>query len=189
MKKGLNFILSGLSLWFALNYATPVSAEDYTVGKGDNLSNIAEKHGLPLQEIIEANPKIENPDLINLGQSINIPYNHSDKSANNFSPEMLDQFKAEIKQRYKAEDSTWLIFENKLKQLSDSWLEKISNYNLKYYYHKNEVHLLDKPSEIFEKTKTEGSIYHSTDWSIMQSMREIDTSSFIKIELPKVRRV
>ncbi len=117
------------------------------------------------------------------------PNMNSDKSANNFSPEMLDQFKAEIKQRYKAEDSTWLIFENKLKQLSDSWLEKISNYNLKYYYHKNEVHLLDKPSEIFEKTKTEGSIYHSTDWSIMQSMREIDTSSFIKIELPKVRRV
>lgn len=62
---------------------------------------------------------------------------------------------------------------------SDDWLYKIENHDLKYYEHKDFIHLLFKPSE---KGFNEDSL-----WYVMQSMREIDTNSFIKIGLPNIR--
>ena len=45
----------------------------YLVKNGDNLSKIAQQHGVDLQSLIAANPQIKNPDLIFPNQSINIP--------------------------------------------------------------------------------------------------------------------
>jgi len=45
----------------------------YLVKSGDNLSKIAQQHGVDLQSLIAANPQIKNPDLIFPNQSINIP--------------------------------------------------------------------------------------------------------------------
>lgn len=50
----------------------PSLVEAYTVQPGDTLSEIASGHGLSLQEIIELNPQIENPDLIYVGEHIDI---------------------------------------------------------------------------------------------------------------------
>jgi len=44
----------------------------YTVQEGDYLSKIGQKFGLSWQEIWEKNPQIENPDLIYIGQELNI---------------------------------------------------------------------------------------------------------------------
>lgn len=44
-----------------------------TVRQGDTLSQLAQKHGLPLQEIIRANPQIKDPTLIRPGENINLP--------------------------------------------------------------------------------------------------------------------
>lgn len=45
----------------------------HTVVPGDTLWAIARANGVPLQQLIEANPHIQNPDLIFPGQRINIP--------------------------------------------------------------------------------------------------------------------
>lgn len=44
----------------------------YTVKKGDTLSGIASRYGVPLADIIKAN-NIANPDKIYVGQKIIIP--------------------------------------------------------------------------------------------------------------------
>lgn len=55
----------------------------YTIRKGDWLSSVATKFGIPLkniQELYDANPQITNKDLIKPGQKINIPEKYRSKS-------------------------------------------------------------------------------------------------------------
>lgn len=51
---------------------TPQAAA-YTVKKGDTLSKIAADHGTTLAAVIAANPQITNPNLIHVGDVVNIP--------------------------------------------------------------------------------------------------------------------
>ncbi|HHY25306.1 MAG TPA: LysM peptidoglycan-binding domain-containing protein [Desulfitobacterium dehalogenans] len=46
---------------------------DYTVQPGDSFYIIAQKHGLSLEELQQANPQIQNPTLIFPGQVIKLP--------------------------------------------------------------------------------------------------------------------
>ncbi len=105
----------------------------------------------------------------------------SNDSAQYFQPEMLDGFKSEIKRRFSNNSKIYQLFERKLENLSDDWLDQIENHELKNYEAtKTEIGLLVKPAEKnFDKDDL---------WSVMQSMREIDTNSFIKVRLPKIRR-
>jgi hypothetical protein len=48
-------------------------AETYDVKPGDTLSGIAAHFGITLQKLLEANQQIQNPDLVVVGQKINIP--------------------------------------------------------------------------------------------------------------------
>ena len=111
-----------------------------------------------------------------------IPGMASNNSAQYFQPEMLDGLKAEIKNRFNDNHNVYQMFERKLQDLSDDWLYKIENHDLKNYEKidtkfKKEIGLLSKPSEeISDNNKL---------WKTMQSMREIDTNSFIRIDLPK----
>jgi morphogenetic protein associated with SpoVID len=45
----------------------------YTVKRGDSLSKIARAYGLPTEQVIRANSQITNPNLIEVGDQINIP--------------------------------------------------------------------------------------------------------------------
>lgn len=105
----------------------------------------------------------------------------SNNSAQYFQPEMLDGLKTGIKKRYSTDSKVYQLFENKLKVLSDDWLEQIENHDLKNYEStKTEIGLLVKPAQ---------KSYDKDDlWSVMQSMREIDTNSFIKVGLPNIRK-
>jgi len=112
-----------------------------------------------------------------------IPGMAAKNAAQYFKPGMVDELKSEIRSRYSEHPKTFEIFERKLDELSSDWIERIEKYNLKYYEsinteYKTEIGLLVKPSE-----KT---LDIDNKWSVMQSMREIDTNSFIKIELPKI---
>lgn len=104
----------------------------------------------------------------------------SNNSAQYFQPEMLEGLKIEIKNRFRGNHIVYQMFERKLQELADDWLDKIENHDLKNYEATNtEIGLLVKPAE---------KSFDETDlWSVMQSMREIDTNSFIKIGLPNTR--
>ncbi|MCD4746270.1 MAG: hypothetical protein K8R58_08220 [Bacteroidales bacterium] len=108
---------------------------------------------------------------------VTIRHMASNDSAQYFLPEMLDGLKLEIKKRFTDNPKVYQLFEEKLKELSDDWLDQIKNHELKNYeVTKTEIGLLVKPSEkSFDKDDL---------WSVMQSMREIDTNSFIKVGLP-----
>lgn len=45
----------------------------YAVQEGDTLSKIAKDRGVKLADLIAANPNIKDPNLINIGQNLNIP--------------------------------------------------------------------------------------------------------------------
>ena len=45
----------------------------YRVVTGDTLTKISQSFGLSLNELLEINPQIENPDLIHEGEPINVP--------------------------------------------------------------------------------------------------------------------
>jgi len=110
-----------------------------------------------------------------------VPGMASNNSAQYFQPKMLDGLKTEIKKRYSGDSKVYQLFEHKLKELSDDWLDQIENHELKNYEAtKTEIGLLVKPAE--------KSIDKDNLWSVMQSMREIDTNSFIKVGLPNIKK-
>ncbi|MBU5674685.1 LysM peptidoglycan-binding domain-containing protein [Paenibacillus brevis] len=47
----------------------------HIVKQGDSLYEIAKKYNVPLEKLIEANPQITNPEVLNLGDKIKIPAN------------------------------------------------------------------------------------------------------------------
>ena len=49
------------------------SPNQYTIKKGDNLYDIAKTNLLNVDQLMKANPKISNPNKINIGQKINVP--------------------------------------------------------------------------------------------------------------------
>ena len=52
--------------------AKPATGQKYVVQAGDTLGSIAAQFGVPIQDIITAN-RIENPDLVIVGQELIIP--------------------------------------------------------------------------------------------------------------------
>ncbi|REK53002.1 MAG: hypothetical protein C6W55_14725 [Thermobacillus sp.] len=56
----------------------------YTVKKGDTLSGIAAKHGVTVQDLLEYNPGIQNPDVIDVGMKIKIPAKKAPAPAGNW---------------------------------------------------------------------------------------------------------
>lgn len=57
-------------------------AVEFEVTAGQTMSEIAAQAGIALDELIAANPQIENPNLIYVGQKINIPASQVDVDAN-----------------------------------------------------------------------------------------------------------
>jgi len=54
---------------------------DYTVKRGDTLSEIAARNGVSLSALIAANPQIKNPNLIYAGQAVHLPNGASGNGA------------------------------------------------------------------------------------------------------------
>src|SRR5256885_15279764 len=46
---------------------------DYTIQKGDTLSDLAEQFKVPVEQLLTATPQISNRDVIREGSSLNIP--------------------------------------------------------------------------------------------------------------------
>lgn len=59
----------------------------YTVVRGDNLSRIAAKHGVKLEQLIVWNPQIKNPSKIYAGQKIVVGMSATGSAATVFAVE------------------------------------------------------------------------------------------------------
>ncbi|WP_242057499.1 SafA/ExsA family spore coat assembly protein [Halobacillus yeomjeoni] len=60
--------------------ATQAATDTYTVRSGDTLWKISQRYQIGLSEIINANPQIQNPDLIYPGDRVTIPLKTNIKS-------------------------------------------------------------------------------------------------------------
>ncbi|OQB20492.1 MAG: Chlorophenol reductase precursor [Firmicutes bacterium ADurb.Bin182] len=72
MKKTIGLILALLLLCLTVQSAL-AQGTVYTVVRGDTMWRIAVKYQIGVSELIKANPQIKNPNLIYVGQKINIP--------------------------------------------------------------------------------------------------------------------
>lgn len=70
MKK---ILAAGAALLLSSALTLPASALSHTVAKGDTLWKLAVKYEVGTREIIDANPQVQNPDLIYPGQVLTIP--------------------------------------------------------------------------------------------------------------------
>ena len=55
------------------NLVIPSETVRHTVMKGETLYDLAKQYGVSLKSIIDANPNIENPDLLQVGQIVIVP--------------------------------------------------------------------------------------------------------------------
>lgn len=88
-----------------------------------------------------------------------------------FTKEKLIPLIDYLSEKYKKSGYEVEYFKNKINKLTDDWIIRIEKYNLYKY-----KELIKRPSEFDESNK---------DWLTMQSMREIDTSTFIQIKEDK----
>jgi len=95
-----------------------------------------------------------------------------------FKREDTDQFKEMLKNRYRNNPNIKIAL-NKIDDLSSDWLEKINQEDPYIQYSGEKNALLTRPG-----LKT---ALKDTKWVVMQSMRDIDSSSFIRIN-PKFER-
>jgi LysM repeat protein len=51
----------------------PITVEEIEVKAGDTLTGIAAANNVPVQDVIDANPQIKNPDLIRPGEKVTLP--------------------------------------------------------------------------------------------------------------------
>ena len=72
MKKIL-IIFMTICLLFSFPLITSAQSTAYTVKKGDSLWKIAVKYQIGISELIAANPQVKTPNMIYVGQKINIP--------------------------------------------------------------------------------------------------------------------
>ena len=97
-----------------------------------------------------------------------VPDMAGNSQAQYFEKDMIEPLKVFIKERFKDSPRELSDFEKSIDHLADDWLEKIQKVEIKRY-----DQLLKKPSE-----KKDGS----DDWVLMQSLREIDTNTYIQIK-------
>jgi len=65
--------------------AQPVTTKDWRVAKGDSLARIAKRSGVPLSELVAANPGLD-PRRLQVGQALRVPDKTGELSASTFPP-------------------------------------------------------------------------------------------------------
>lgn len=88
--------------------------------------------------------------------------------AKNFTKDKLVPLLEYIKTRFSNQPSELSFFEEEVNRLADDWITRIKEANLEKY-----EELLLKPSQMDDE---------SVDWVTMQSMREVDTNTYILIK-------
>lgn len=88
--------------------------------------------------------------------------------AKNFTKNKITPLLEFVKQRYGKQNENYNLFEREIDKLSDEWVKSINQVNLEKY-----DQLIIRPSE------SDGD---NSDWVVMQSMREVDTNTYIQVK-------
>ena len=70
LTKSLKFTV--LASAMLIGMSSSVMAGKYTVKSGDTMFLIAESHGMTLKDIVSANPQVADPNMIEVGQELNV---------------------------------------------------------------------------------------------------------------------
>jgi len=97
-----------------------------------------------------------------------VPGMSANNQAQYFTKDQIEPLKAFIKERFSGFPAELDLFEKEIDRIAYDWIERIEKYGFKKY-----DELLKRPAE---KEKD------NEDWVLMQSMREIDTNTFIQIK-------
>jgi hypothetical protein len=97
-----------------------------------------------------------------------IPFMSKDDAAKSFKKEQVKEFRDFVAERFAGDSKLLNYFDNKLSELLNDWQER-ATIGSKLTYEA----LLKKPT-----SKLDGVV----DWATMQSMREIDTDTFVEIK-------
>ncbi|MBR1811070.1 MAG: SafA/ExsA family spore coat assembly protein [Clostridia bacterium] len=87
MKKIIAGLTALLMCFMLISVHASAANRTYTVVKGDSMWKIAVKYQIGVSEIINANPQVENPNLIYPGQILNIP--QLDSSVTSYEKEVV----------------------------------------------------------------------------------------------------
>ena len=104
----------------------PVTSKSLKVKSGDTLSQIAKKHGTTLKALLAANPKIKNPNMIRIGQSIKLSAPVKDRKSVYQGLSKKEMGKMKMVKRAGAGAIIKPAIRKKLKKLSDK--EKVAEY-------------------------------------------------------------
>jgi len=75
-----------LSVGQVLNLPGGTSGGTYTVQSGDTMTSIAAQFGITLAALEAANPQISNPDMLSVGQVLNLPGGSTNGPGNGVQP-------------------------------------------------------------------------------------------------------
>lgn len=98
--------------------------------------------------------------------------------AQKFEPEMIEELKDFIRIRFRNHENEYIFFERVADKLALDWKNKIDKYGIETYKdetYRRKTGLLKRPAIVAED--------EDELWKVMQSMREIDTSSYILIQI------
>jgi LysM repeat protein len=86
MKVRTGIITIGAGAMLAGLAAGPALASTHTVRLGDTLSGIATQAGVSVSGVEAANPQIKNPNIITVGELVNVPDGHSGPTSSTPAP-------------------------------------------------------------------------------------------------------
>ena len=70
LSRSLKFTVLASAL--IMGMSSSVMAGKYTVKSGDTMFLIAESHGMTLKDMVSANPQVSDPNMIEVGQELNV---------------------------------------------------------------------------------------------------------------------
>ena len=88
--------------------------------------------------------------------------------AKNFTKDKIAPLLEFVKKRYAEQNENYDLFEKEIYKLSDEWVKRISQASLEKY-----------DQLILQPSKTDSD---TNDWVVMQSIREVDTNTYIQIK-------
>lgn len=118
--------------------STSTENREHIVGSGDTLGRIASQNHVSLEELLAANPEIQNPDRISIGQVIRIP-SPATRDVGPGQPKLTRTLKREDKVPNVAEAEAVGPFKKAILRGSPEFLKLIRNGNEKIVFKSEEA--------------------------------------------------